>query len=89
MSPFLLDLPTLARHTKWHKRTEEAVKVDDAVVVADSSLPRPTLPRGRVTAACPGADGQVRVVDVNTHTGVLRHPVTKICVLDVTRESER
>jgi hypothetical protein len=53
------------------------------VFIADGNLPRNSWPRGIVLRTYPGTDGQVRVVDVKTRTGIFRRPVAKICVLDV------
>ncbi|XP_065180445.1 uncharacterized protein LOC135811008 [Sycon ciliatum] len=46
-------LPTLARQTKWHGRTEKKVEVGDVVVIADDNAVRNTWPKGIVTATYP------------------------------------
>ncbi|KAH9636358.1 hypothetical protein HF086_002592 [Spodoptera exigua] len=56
-------------------------KVGDVVVICDSNLPRNTWPKGRVTQVLPGADGEIRVVDVMTRGLVLRRPTKRIVVL--------
>ena len=81
-------LPSLTRRTKWHRRDQCNVKVNDIVVIADKDLPRGFWRRGRVTATYPGADGKVRAADVQTQSGVLRRPVVKLCVLDVRRDGD-
>ena len=75
-------LPTLTRRTKWNKRSEP-VKVGDVVVIVDEALPRNNWPKGIIESTFPGKDGQVRVVEVRTVSGLYRRPVAKICVLEV------
>jgi len=72
-------LPTLNKRQKWHQPGKQ-LKAGDLVFIADGDLIRGTWPKGRVTATFPGKDGQVRVVEVKTATGVYRRPVAKIMV---------
>jgi len=75
-------LPTLSRRSKWTK-AGKPINVGDLVFIADGDLPRCQWPRGRIVKVFPGSDGNVRVADVKTITGVYRRPVVKLCVLDV------
>ena len=78
-------LPTLTRRTKWLQPAKPVI-VGDIVVVVDDTLERNHWPLWRIESVFPGRDGQVRVVDVRTRTGVYRRPVTKIAVMDVSRQ---
>jgi hypothetical protein len=72
-------LPTLNKRQKWHQPGKQ-LKIGDLVFIADGDLYRATWPKGLITATFPGKDGQVRVVEVKTATGVYRRPVTKLLV---------
>ncbi|XP_038106444.1 uncharacterized protein LOC119766117 [Culex quinquefasciatus] len=74
-------LPTIANRTKWHSEAK-AIKVDDQVLVVNDGE-RNGWTRGRVLSVIPGRDGRVRQVTVQTTTGVLRRPVSKLAVLDI------
>ncbi|XP_065075705.1 uncharacterized protein LOC135699384 [Ochlerotatus camptorhynchus] len=75
-------LPTLTRKTKWFQPVKP-IQEGDLVLIADSKLPRNCWPRGRVVKAVQATDGQVRRVTVQTSSGLLERPATKIAVLDV------
>jgi len=75
-------LPTLTRRTKWFSG-RKPISVGSIVIIVDPQLPRNCWPKGKVTETFPGADGEIRVVEVKTSFGSFRRPVTKICQLDV------
>ncbi|XP_045541451.1 uncharacterized protein LOC106711682 [Papilio machaon] len=75
-------LPLLRHRREPYGSGGVAPQLGDVVIICDSNLPRNTWPRGRVTRLYPGADGEVRVVDVTTSNGhVLRRPTKKLVVL--------
>lgn len=57
---------------------ENNLEVGDLVIGVDENLPRGTWPRERVTAAYPGRDRVVKVVDMATAGGLLRRPSKKL-----------
>ena len=73
-------LPTLQKREKWTTPVPP-LKKGDLVLIADANLPRSVWPRGEIIEVFPGADGQVRVVDIRTNHGTLRRPATKVIVL--------
>lgn len=73
-------LPTLSRRTKWTDETDP-IKENEIVVIVEDNLPRNRWKLGKIVAAIPGRDGRIRVVDVQTRTGVKRRPVSKVCRL--------
>lgn len=73
-------LPTLQHRREPYGRGPP-LRVDDAVLIVDPTLPRNTWPRGRVLRVYPGADGIVRAADVQTAGGVLRRPTKRLVVL--------
>lgn len=79
-------LPTLTRRVKWCQR-KEPLREGDLVFICDPNIPRREWCRGKVEQVYPGADGEVRRVDVRTTSGVKRRAVSKLAVLDIGGES--
>lgn len=75
-------LPTLIRRTKWFSDRRN-IQMGDVVILVNPNGPRNLWQKGIVIALYPAKDGHVRVVDVETTTGVFRRPVSKLIVLDV------
>lgn len=71
-------LPTLIQRRDGHR---PIFKIGDPVFIADGTLPRNSWPRGRIAKLCPGPDGVVRVVEVDTKGGTLKRPVRKVVSL--------
>ena len=71
---------TLFTRRKWQDRREN-IKVEDVVLVVDSDTPRGEWPLGRVVHTYPDKDGIVRVVEVRTKSGLIKRPITKLCVI--------
>ncbi|XP_063389642.1 uncharacterized protein LOC134675361 [Cydia fagiglandana] len=53
----------------------------DIVIIADSSMPRGTWPRGVIAQLFPGPDGHVRVAIVRTRAGDVRRPVSRLILI--------
>ncbi|CAG5008382.1 unnamed protein product [Parnassius apollo] len=73
-------LPELQNRREAHGRGLN-LQVGDPVLIADGQLPRNTWPRGRVEAVYPGADGQIRTVEVRTANGLIKRPTRKLVPL--------
>ena len=66
---------------KWQVK-QENLKVDDIVLMADSSNPRGRWPLGRIVEVFPGVDGLVRIVKVYAAGKVWRRPITSLSLLE-------
>ena len=74
-------LPFLAARQKW-KTENKNLQVNDAVLMAETNVPRGYWPLGRVTKVFPGSDGRVRSAEVRTRSGTYVRPATKLCLLE-------
>ncbi|XP_055629180.1 uncharacterized protein LOC129770390 [Toxorhynchites rutilus septentrionalis] len=74
-------LPTISRRTKWFTDTRP-VEIGQLVLIADEGKRNSWL-RGRVIEIRTAPDGRVRQATVQTTTGLLRRPVSKLAILDV------
>ncbi|XP_065363858.1 uncharacterized protein LOC135957111 [Calliphora vicina] len=75
-------LPTLTRRSKWCEHTKP-VAPGDLVLICDPAVSRRDWKRGRVVNVFPGSDGVIRRADVQTSSGILKRPVSKLAVLDL------
>ncbi|XP_053692554.1 uncharacterized protein LOC128741004 [Sabethes cyaneus] len=74
-------LPVIAHRSKWHEEAEP-LKIGDLVVIVDEGTRNGWI-RGRIASVIPGRDGTIRQAWVQTSTGLLRRPVSKLAVLTV------
>jgi len=74
-------LPSLNSRRKW-LRDRENLKEGDVVILMSSDTPRGKWPLGRIVKTHPGADGQVRVADVQVGKKTVTRPVVKLCPLE-------
>nr|XP_049464106.1 uncharacterized protein LOC120961248 [Anopheles coluzzii] len=58
------------------------------VILMDESLPTTRWPLARIVEIHPGEDKIVRVVTLKTAKGIITRPITKICVLPLSTDSE-
>ncbi|XP_036345864.1 uncharacterized protein LOC118755091 [Rhagoletis pomonella] len=79
-------LPKLLCRTKWQDKAIP-LQANDLVILCDSTLPRSQWVRGRITQVFPTKDGQVRIVEVRTKSGLPRRPVSRLAKLEVGGES--
>ena len=78
---WVLEYPhTLFTRKKWQK-SRENIKVEDVVLIVDSDTPRGEWPLGRVVHTYSDKDGIVRVAEVRTKSGLIKRPITKLCVI--------
>lgn len=53
------------------------------VVVKGENMPPTHWKMGRITKVTPGSDGLIRVAEIQTDTGIMKRPLSKICQLPV------
>ncbi|XP_075167689.1 uncharacterized protein LOC142239809 [Haematobia irritans] len=73
-------LKELHKRNKW-KRPQENLRLNDLVVLHQDTGFSNEWRLGRVTKLYPGSDGNVRVVDLRTQSGVITRPVHKLVLL--------
>ncbi|XP_065076354.1 uncharacterized protein LOC135699956 [Ochlerotatus camptorhynchus] len=78
-------LPVMRRQTKWYDEAR-CVQDGDLVLIADEGQ-RNGWTRGIVIESIIAPDGHVRQAMIKTAGGVLRRPVSKLVVLDVSSSS--
>lgn len=82
-------LPTLLNRNKWNQSITTPLKIGDIVVIVDSNEPRNSWPKGKIVATYPAKDGKIRIVDIQTKSGIYRRPVSKLCKMDVAKEMSK
>ncbi|KAI5727292.1 hypothetical protein M8J77_000310 [Diaphorina citri] len=75
-------LHTQIQRLKWQK-TGTNLKVGDPVFVIGENVPPRDWPLSRVVSVTHGADGVVRVAQVQGRHGLLTRPVSKLCPLPI------
>lgn len=75
-------LQVLQPRSKWIKPPIE-LKENQLVVIVDENQPPMRWPTARIHELHPGRDGVVRVVTLQTATGLITRPAAKICVLPI------
>ena len=73
---------------EWNE-CRENIGLGGIVLLVDSFSPRGHWLLGRVIKLYPGSKGLVRVVDVKTATGILKRPISKLCVIVEVRDTEK
>lgn len=79
-------LQSLQPRSKWLKESVQ-LQVNQLVVIVDENQPPMRWPTARIHELHPGKDGVVRVVTLQTATGLLTRPTSKICILPIPSES--
>ena len=74
-------LPALITRNKWLQPTANA-KIGDLALVVDYAVPRGYWPLGRIVKVFPRHDNAVRSAGVITKFCVMKHPVTKLALLE-------
>ncbi|XP_065640477.1 uncharacterized protein LOC136073053 [Hydra vulgaris] len=75
-------LPMLGPRKKWNIVMGNLL-VGDLVLVLSENTSKDNWPLGRVTEVFPGNDGLVRVANVQVGKVILKHPITKLCPLEL------
>lgn len=75
-------LPQLIQMPKW-RENHISIKVGDIVIIFDSNLPRNQWLKGRIKKVYPAKDGIIRFADIETSTGIIRRPTSKLAVLNI------
>ncbi|KAL7290473.1 hypothetical protein TKK_0016161 [Trichogramma kaykai] len=70
-------LPTIQTRQKWQAKTPE-LKENDIVLIVDENVARNFWKKSVVIRVLPGKDGEIRVVEVRTASGLLRRPCSKL-----------
>lgn len=78
----LVYISELQQRTKW-LQTQDALKVNDLVLIKDNNLPPLKWALGRIQRLYPGKDGIARVADVRTSKGTVKRSFAKLCPLPV------
>ena len=71
----------LQQRQKW-TTTKQDLKINDLVLITDSTEPRCKWLLGRVTKVFPGKDNHVRSAELKTRNSTLVRPITKLCLLE-------
>lgn len=74
-------LSTLQTRQKWRTNSTHSFNPGTLVIVKDDQLPPLMWLWGHIVDEHPGKDGVTRVVDIRTNNGIIRRPVTKICII--------
>lgn len=77
-------LATMQIRTKWHDQ-QTNLKENDLVIIKDEKFPVNQWPTGRVVE--PGKDDLLRVVSIRTSHGMLKRPISKLCVIPTPHEN--
>jgi hypothetical protein len=72
-------LHQLQQRTKWNTTIQQP-QVDSLVLLREDNIPALQWILGRITTLHPEADRLTRVLSVKTVRGVVKRPVTKVCV---------
>ena len=73
-------LPLLQEGEKWVTKKPN-LRINDLVLLVDTTQPRGHWHQGRVTKVFFGADGLVRTAEVKTKASTSVKPISKLCLL--------
>ena len=74
-------LHELQQRSKWKSSAEDVLQVDTLVVIREDNTPPLQWHLGRILELHPSSDNVVRVATIKVADGVIKRPVTRICVL--------
>ena len=80
-------LSHLQQRNKW-LFTKQNVRPGMLVIIKDPQIPVCKWSLGRIAEIIRGADGNVRVVNVNTPKGLIKRSIAKLCVLPIVDNQE-
>ncbi|GFW43052.1 tigger transposable element-derived protein 1 [Trichonephila clavipes] len=73
-------LSNLQQRSKW-KFEKDNARVGDLVLIKEDNLAVNKWLMGRLIKVFPGKDNRIRVVTIKTQYGVVKRPISKICIL--------
>ncbi|XP_075162878.1 uncharacterized protein LOC142235511 [Haematobia irritans] len=73
-------LSQLQQRHKW-RATSATIKPDQLVIIKEDNVPVMQWPLGRIIKPYKGQDGNVRVVDIKTSSGVIKRPIHRLAPL--------
>ncbi|GFT21592.1 integrase catalytic domain-containing protein [Trichonephila clavipes] len=73
-------LSNLQQSSKW-KFEKDNARVGDLVLIKEDNLAVNKWLMGRLIEVFPGKDNRIRVVTIKTQHGVVKRPISKICIL--------
>ncbi|GFW72266.1 integrase catalytic domain-containing protein [Trichonephila clavipes] len=73
-------LSNLQQRSKW-KFEKDNARVGDLVLIKEDNLAVNKWLMGRLIEVFPGKDNRIRVVTITTQHGVVKRPISKICIL--------
>ena len=74
-------LDSATRETKMELKPHMNLQVGDIVLVADSNRPRNSWQMGRIVETFPDGKGFVRQAKIQTSSGALVRPISKLCLI--------
>lgn len=74
-------VPMLQQRQKW-TTVKRDLKINNLVLITDSTEPRCKWLLGRVTKVFPGRDNHVPAAELKTRNSTLVRPITKLCLLE-------
>lgn len=77
-------LPEFTKRSKWYDQTK-SIALNDLVMICDVKQNYHKWTKGKVVKLYEGKDKQVRTVDVITEKGILKRPVNKLAILDLSQ----
>ncbi|XP_043263452.1 uncharacterized protein LOC122403788 [Colletes gigas] len=78
----------LQQRQKWRLHSPTIVKIGALVVIREDNIPPLRWRLGRITELQPGTDGIIRVVSIKVSDGIIKRPVTRICLLPLAEEED-
>ncbi|XP_043263201.1 uncharacterized protein LOC122403641 [Colletes gigas] len=81
-------LHQLQQRTKWQTASPSPLAPGTLVVVKEDNCPPLQWRMGRITELHPGKDTITRVVSVKVSDGIVKRPVTKICILPIDTDND-
>jgi len=75
-------LADLQQRVKWRSK-ENNIQIGQLVLIHEDNSPSMQWPMGRIVETFPGPDGQIRVVNVRTHNGILKRAIHRLAPLPI------
>ncbi|GFW08364.1 integrase catalytic domain-containing protein [Trichonephila clavipes] len=72
--------PNIIHRSKW-KFEKDNARVGDLVLIKEDNFAVSKWLMGRLIEVFPGKDNRIRVVTIKTQYGVVKRPISKICIL--------